>query len=204
MTSWSDERSLSEHQLDPDPHRQFERWMQAAIDAGEPMPGAMTLATVDEQGLPSARMMLLEHFDARGFVIQTNLGSPKAAHLARVPRAALTFFWPLLVRQVRVSGAVEPLPREEMAAYFAEAPDGVKVMLRAARQSQVIGDRAALEAAYAAELASGDRSLPEHWGGYRLTVASMEFWQGRANWLQDRLRYTRQPDGAWKIERLAP
>jgi pyridoxamine 5'-phosphate oxidase len=204
MTSWSDERSLGESHLDPDPYQQFALWLQAATDAGEPMPGAMALATLDEDGLPSVRMMLLEHFDARGFVIQTNLESPKARGLARVPHAALTFFWPLQVRQVRVTGRVSALSREEMAGYFAEAPDGVKVMLRAARQSQVIADRAALEAAYAAELAGGDRSLPAHWGGYRLEAQTMEFWQGRANWLQDRLRYTRQPDGGWIIERLGP
>src|SRR5919197_4314675 len=124
MVAWPDERSLSEHELDPDPHRQFALWFQEAVDSCEPRPGAMALATVTEDGLPSVRMMLLEHFDARGFVIQTNLVSPKARHLARVPRAALTFFWPLLVRQVRVTGGVEPLPRSEMEGYFADTPPG--------------------------------------------------------------------------------
>jgi pyridoxamine 5'-phosphate oxidase len=201
--AWTDERSLSEHELDPDPHRQFAVWFQEAVDSGEPMPGAMALATVTEDGLPSVRMMLLEHFDARGFVIETNLVSPKAGHLAHVPRAAVTFFWPLLVRQVRVTGRVERLPREELLAYFAETPPGVRSMLNACRQSEVIPDRATLERMYAAAVASGAQELPDHWGGYRLIAETLEFWQGRANWLQDRLRYTRVADG-WKIERLVP
>ena len=151
----------------------------------------MALATVGEDGLPSLRMMLLEDFDSRGFVIQTNLESPKARALAATPAAALAFYWPLLVRQVRVTGRVEPLPRDEMAGYFAQAPSGVQAMLRACHQSQVIADRSELERMFAESVKSSDTGLPAHWGGYRLVVATIEFWQGRENWLQDRLRYTR-------------
>ena len=204
MTSAANQRELLETELDPDPMGQFATWFQQAIDSGEPMPGAVALATVDPQGLPSLRMMLLEHFDAHGFIIQTNLQSPKAQHLASQPSAALAFFWPLLVRQVRVTGAVAPISRDEMAGYFEHTPDGIRAMLRACHQSQVIPSRAALEQLYADSVATGELALPDHWGGYRLRVESIEFWQGRPNWLQDRLRYTRMPDDAWRIERLIP
>jgi len=204
MTSAAEERSLQEGDLNPDPHRQFAVWFQEAVASGEPMPAAMALATVDADGAPSLRMMLLEHFDERGFVIQTNLQSPKAQHLARSPRAALAFFWPILVRQVRVTGQVSELSRDEMATYFARTPDGVRAMLRACRQSQTIASRAALEQLYADSVATGELDLPDHWGGYLLTVESIEFWQGRPNWLQDRLRYTRSNGGGWRIERLIP
>jgi pyridoxamine 5'-phosphate oxidase len=197
------ERTLSESDLDPEPHRQFRIWLDEALAAGEVMANAMALATVGSDGLPSLRMMLLEDFDERGFVIQTNLESPKAAALRATPAAALAFFWPQLVRQVRVTGTVEPLAREEMAVYYARTPSGVQAMLRACRQSQVITDRAALERVYAESLQVADTGLPDHWGGYRLKVATIEFWQGRQNWLQDRLRYTRT-DGGWRIERLIP
>ena len=210
--SWSPsphhEPSLSEGDLDPEPMQQFAVWMADAVASGELMPSAVAMATVDEDGLPSVRMLQLEHFDERGFVLQTNLGSPKAAHLRRRPRVALAFFWPRLMRQVRVTGAVAPLARAEVNGYFALLPDGVKSMLRACRQSEVIADRARLERLYAEAVASGDLTLPDEWGGYLVTVESIEFWQGRANWLQDRLRYSRlsnATDGAeWRIERLIP
>jgi len=203
MASDQFQRALSETDLDPEPHRQFGAWLEDALAAGEPTPNAMALATVGEDGLPSLRMMLLEDYDARGFVIQTNLESPKARALAATPAAALAFYWPRLVRQVRVTGRVEPLARDEMATYFARAPTGVQAMLRACRQSQVIADRSELERAYAESLALGATGLPPHWGGYRLEAATIEFWQGRENWLQDRLRYSRI-DSGWRIERLVP
>jgi pyridoxamine 5'-phosphate oxidase len=205
MVSWSDERRLDEADLQPDPHRQFEIWLEEAVAAGEPMPRAMALATTSAAGMPSVRMILVEDIDQRGFAFQTNLESPKAADIAAVPHAGGVFFWPTLVRQVRISGSVESLSREEVAAYFAEAPPAIQAMLRACRQSQVIADRAALVRSFEEALASPDPRVPEYWGGYRLRVASIEFWQGRQNWLQDRLRYTRKPDGvSWLIERLAP
>jgi pyridoxamine 5'-phosphate oxidase len=201
----SDERTLDEADLDPDPHRQFLVWLQQAIDAGELMPRAMALASTRPDGLPSVRMVLLEDVDQRGFAFQTNLESPKAQDLKALPFAAATFFWPTLVRQVRISGPVQPLSRDEVASYFSAAPPPIQAMLRACRvQTAVIADRAVLERSFAEALASPDTGLPDHWGGYRLQVATIEFWQGRQNWLQDRLRYTRIPDGSWRIERLVP
>lgn len=199
------ERTLLESDLDPQPHRQFALWLREAVDAGEPMPRAMALATASGDGTPSVRMVLVEDVDERGFAFQTNTNSPKARDLAAVPRAAATFHWPRLLRQVRVSGPVVPLTRDEVAAYFAMAPAGIQTMLRACRQSEVIPDRAALERSFEQALASGAAGVPEDWGGYRLQVSWIEFWQGRNNWLQDRLRYTRLGDDVqWRIERLVP
>jgi pyridoxamine 5'-phosphate oxidase len=203
MVTWQDERTLGESDLDPDPHTQFRAWLEAATQAGEPMPNAMAVATCGADGSPTVRMLLLESVDERGFVFETNLESPKARDLAAVPRAALAFFWPLLVRQVRVTGPVEPLSRDEVAASFRTAPSAIQGMLRACQQSRVIADRAELEQAFADVMRSAQTGVPDHWGGYRLRVETIEFWQGRQNWLQDRLRYTRLDNG-WKIERLMP
>lgn len=197
--------SLLEDDLDAEPHRQFERWLAEATASGERMPHAMGLATVDADGSPSSRMVLLEGVDVDGFMFLTNTDSPKARDLAANPRAALTFFWPILLRQVRVRGTVSVLPRSVVDRKFAETPAGIQVMLRASRQSTVIPDRATLERNYADALASGDTGVPPDWGAYRLRHASIEFWQGRDNQLQDRLRYTRTGDGQpWRIERLVP
>ncbi len=203
MVTWQDQLTLSEDQLDPEPHRQFAMWLGDAVEAGEPMANAMALATVGADGMPAVRMVLLEDVDERGFTFQTNLESPKALALRAVPRAAVVFFWPRLVRQVRVTGSVSLLDRAEVAAYFSAAPSAIQAMIRACRQSTVIPDRAALEGAYARALGSGEEGVPAHWGGYRLYIETIEFWQGRQNWLQDRLRYTRLADG-WRIERLVP
>jgi pyridoxamine 5'-phosphate oxidase len=199
------ERTLSESDLDSQPHRQFEKWLKEAIEAREAMPNAMALATSDTQGMPAVRMVLIDAFDADGFVFQTNLASPKANDLARNPRAAGTFFWSGLVRQVRVSGRVVQVSRAEALALFELLPDGIRAMLRACRrQGEVIPDRDALEHAFAEALASPDRGLPDHWGAFRLLPEWIEFFQARQNWLQDRLRYTRARDGTWRIQRLVP
>jgi pyridoxamine 5'-phosphate oxidase len=199
--------ALLEQDLDPEPHRQFERWLAEAVASGEPMAHAMALATVDGDGAPSSRMVLLEALDGNGFVFQTNTDSPKARDLAANPRAALTFFWPILLRQVRVRGTVCDVPRSVVEGFFARIPPGIQVMLRACRQSTVIPDRGTLERNYADALASGDTRVPSDWAAFRLRAESIEFWQGRENQLQDRLRYTRASDGvgaAWRIERLVP
>ena len=203
MVTWRDDLTLSEDQLDPEPHRQFAVWLREAVEAGEPMPHAMALATAGADGVPSVRMVLFEDVDEHGFTFQTNLESPKALAMTAVPRAALAFFWPLLVRQVRVTGPVTPLDRDEVAAYFAAAPSAIQTMIRACHQSTVIANRDALERAYVDALGSAEAGVPAHWGGYRVHIETIEFWQGRQNWLQDRLRYTRE-GGGWRIERLVP
>jgi len=167
---------------------------------------AMTLATVDQDGQPSTRTVLLKSADERGFIFFTNYDSRKGHELAANPRAALTFFWQELERQVCVAGVVEKLPAAESEAYFKSRPRGSRVGAWASPQSEAIPDRAALEARWR-ELEKkfpGDVPLPPFWGGYLLRPERIEFWQGRPSRLHDRFSYTRQADGSWKIERLAP
>jgi pyridoxamine 5'-phosphate oxidase len=200
------ERTLNEADLHADPIEQFTTWLQEAWDSGEPFANAMALATTDHNGLPTVRMLLLDHVDQRGLTFQTNLESPKAHHLQRTSTAALLFFWPKLLRQVRVSGRVERLPREEIETYWASAPPGIQAMIRACRQSQPVASRAELEHLFQTaldEAPNGGAAIPPDWGGFRLAPDSMEFWQGREHRLQDRLRLTRL-DGGWRVERLMP
>jgi pyridoxamine 5'-phosphate oxidase len=206
MATWTDERSLDEADLDAQPYRQLLKWCAEAREAGEPLPNALTLATVGADGRPSARMVLFEDISERGVTFQTNRASPKARDLAVTPYAALVFFWPSLLRQVRVTGRVEELSRSEAASYFDRESRAIKVMLRACRQSTIVRDRSELEAQYAAASGHADEQLelPEHWGAYRVGLEQVEFFQGRQNWLQDRLRYSLLGDGGWRIERLVP
>ncbi len=198
---------LSESEVDADPIRQFQAWLNAAIAAQHPEPTAMAVATATRDGVPSARMTLLKGLDERGFVFYTNYESRKGRELTANPRAALVFFWVLLERQVRVEGYVERASAQESDAYFHSRPVGSQIGAAASPQSQPISDRAALErrfAALEAEYAEGEIPRPAHWGGLRIIPDAIEFWQGRPNRMHDRLRYTRQPDGSWRIERLAP
>jgi pyridoxamine 5'-phosphate oxidase len=193
--------------LTPDPLEQFARWLDDARAAGLELPEAMTLATADAEGRPSARMVLLKGVAPDGFRFFTNTESRKAGELAANPAAALVFHWPLEPRrQVTVAGAAEPLPREEAEAYFRTRPLGSRLGAWASRQSTVVADRDALERAFAeAEAMYGDDPpLPPWWGGYLLRPERVEFWQNRPNRLHDRFRYTRDANGAWKLERLAP
>ena len=198
--------ALAEADVDADPVVQFGRWFEQAEEAGLLEPHAMTLATATPDGRPSARMVLLRGFDARGFCFYTNYESRKGVELAANPRAAMVFWWGELERQVRIEGPVAPTSRAESEAYFHSRPPGSQLSAAASPQSRVIPDRAVLERRVA-ELATGAGDgtvpLPEFWGGYRLTHEVVEFWQGRPNRLHDRLRYRRAGDG-WKIERLAP
>jgi pyridoxamine 5'-phosphate oxidase len=167
---------------------------------------AMTLATVDQSGKPSTRTVLLKTVDERGFIFFTNYDSRKGRELADNPNAALTFFWPDLERQVCVAGTVTKLPTAESEAYFKSRPRGSRIGAWASNQSEPVADRAALEARWR-ELEKqfpNDVPLPPKWGGFVLKPERIEFWQGRPSRLHDRLHYTRQPDGAWKIERLSP
>jgi pyridoxamine 5'-phosphate oxidase len=190
----------------PDPLPQVARWLDEARAAGLELPEAMTLATADAEGRPSARTVLLKGVDADGFRFFTNTESRKAGDLAANPRAALVFHWALEPRrQVTVAGTVEPLPREESEAYYRTRPLGSRLGAWASRQSTVVPGREALERAFAeAEAAYGDDPpLPPWWGGYLLTPDRVELWQNRENRLHDRFRYTRE-DGSWRLERLAP
>jgi pyridoxamine 5'-phosphate oxidase len=167
---------------------------------------AMTLATVDSAGKPSTRTVLLKTVDERGFIFFTNYDSRKGRELAENPNAALTFFWSDLERQVCVAGTVTKLPVAESENYFKSRPRGSQIGAWASKRSEAVPDRAALEAEWR-ELEKkfpGDVPLPPNWGGFILRPERIEFWQGRPSRLHDRFSYTRQTDGAWKIERLAP
>lgn len=201
---------LEESQVAADPFAQFAIWFTEARAAELPEPNAMTLATATPDGVPSARIVLLKGVDERGFVFYSNYESQKGRELAGNPRAALTFYWAELERQVRVAGAVVRVSREESRRYFDSRPLGSRLGASLSHQSNVIADRTALQAAWsrlAAEYeADPSRTvpLPDDWGGYRVIPVSIEFWQGRPSRLHDRLRYQRQDDGSWRIERLSP
>ncbi|MDA8107382.1 MAG: pyridoxamine 5'-phosphate oxidase [Betaproteobacteria bacterium] len=196
---------LAEADADADPLAQFRRWMQDALSAGVPLPNAMTLATVSPSGAPDARVMLLKGVERGAFVFFTNYESRKGRELAARPEACLVFLWAELERQVRVEGRVERLVPADSDEYFASRPLGARLSAWASRQSEPVADRKALEDALeVSERRYGENPpRPPHWGGYRLVPQAIEFWQGRANRLHDRLRY-RPQGGGWKIERLGP
>ncbi|MFX1671415.1 pyridoxamine 5'-phosphate oxidase [Paraburkholderia sp. A2WS-5] len=201
--------SLDTSDVDPDPIRQFQTWFNQALDARLPEPNAMTVATVDQDGRPAARILLIKAVDERGFVFFTNYESRKGRELAANPHAALLFHWIELERQVRIEGRVEKTSDAESDAYFHSRPLGSRIGAWASEQSEVIGSRAELEAREREISAQyGEQPpRPPHWGGYRLVPSAIEFWQGRPSRLHDRIRYTRDNarDGStWHIERLAP
>jgi pyridoxamine 5'-phosphate oxidase len=221
---------LRRRDLEADPIAQFRKWFDQASGArasgrlrkicirlykrlllatgAEPMDlTAMTLATADKQGRPSARVVLLKGVDQRGFVFYTNYSSRKGQELAENPQAALGFYWSEQERQVCVVGEVSKLPPAESDAYHKSRPRGSQLGAWGSQQSTVVRDRAALEAKWRemeARYAGQEVPRPTHWGGYVLRPARIEFWQGRPNRLHDRFRYTRQPDQTWLIERLSP
>jgi pyridoxamine 5'-phosphate oxidase len=198
---------LAETDVDPDPIRQFALWFEQAQTATGHEPNAMTVATVDADGVPAARMLLLKGFDERGFVFYTNYESAKGRELEENPRAALVFYWPELERQVRISGDVEHVSREDSERYFHSRPRGSQIAAAISHQSAVVSNRDVLVGAVARfeqEHSDGEVPLPDFWGGYRLRPHWIEFWQGRPSRLHDRLRYLRTNNGGWQIVRLSP
>jgi pyridoxamine 5'-phosphate oxidase len=199
--------ALREEGVSPDAIGQFSAWFKDALDANVPEANAMTLATVGEGGTPSARIVLLKDFDARGFSFYTNYDSRKGRELAANPRAALCLFWQPLERQVRVEGTVERVGREESEAYFRGRPRQSQIGAWVSQQSRPITSRAELER-LEAELQKRFEGvpvpLPDYWGGFRVVPHAIEFWQGRPSRLHDRLLYARSPQGGWTIQRLSP
>jgi pyridoxamine 5'-phosphate oxidase len=222
--------SLDRQNLEAEPLGQFNKWFKeasgersgsrlrkigialfklwhAVLGHKPPDVNAMVLATVDENGAPSARNVLLKGVDRRGFIFYTNYDSRKGRELSQNSKAALVFYWPELERQVCVRGAVSKVSREESEAYFRSRPRGSRISAWASNQSDIVGDRQELDEKWrktAEKFASGDVPLPPNWGGYVLSPESIEFWQGRSSRLHDRFCYRKQPDGIWLVERLSP
>jgi pyridoxamine 5'-phosphate oxidase len=205
---------LRRKDLGADPMVQFEKWFEQARTANAKLArekiedvNAMTLATADKQGRPSARIVLLKGIDQRGFLFFTNYESRKGRELSENPQAAAVFYWPDLERQVCIAGEVAKLSRAESETYFKSRPRGSKLATWASTQSEVIPARDALEQKWTkleTKYPGEDVPMPPYWGGYVLTPARIEFWQGRPNRLHDRFRYFRLPQKAWQLERLAP
>jgi len=198
--------SLNEDEVLDDPMQQFTRWFEQAIKAEVNEPNAMNVATVDADGRPSSRIVLVKQFDERGFTWYTNYDSRKAQELRDNPYAALLFFWSELERQVRIEGRVETTSAEESDKYFHSRPLKSRLSAIASQQSAPIDNRAALERNYEAVAATaGDApARPSNWGGFRLVPERIEFWQGRRSRFHDRIVYARQEDGSWARQRLQP
>lgn len=199
-------RELSEESVLKNPLEQFRIWLDEAINSNIVEPNAMTLATSGKHGTPSARIVLLRKFDERGFVFFSNYFSAKANDLNENPKASILFYWAELERQVRISGIVEKVSREDSEEYFATRPRGHQISAWASEQSKVISDRKELERQFLEiekKFEGKEIPLPPFWGGFRFVPFVYEFWQGRESRLHDRIRYS-LIDGNWKIERLSP
>lgn len=200
-------KTLLEHEIADSPYAQFADWWQQAIESEIDEVNAMTLATASLEGVPAARIVLLKEYDENGFVFYTNYDSAKGQELAENPRASLLFFWKELERQVRITGMVEKVSGAESDAYFLSRPTGSQIGAWASPQSHVIESRSWLEQQVKVleeKFSNKTVARPPQWGGYRVKPVIIEFWQGRSSRLHDRLQYTLQEDGTWKIERLAP
>ncbi|WP_097357030.1 pyridoxamine 5'-phosphate oxidase [Candidatus Enterovibrio escicola] len=198
---------LRRKDLPENPVQLFERWLKQAIDAELPDPTAMTVATVDENGQPFQRVVLLKHADTDGFVFYTNLGSRKAKQLADNTRISLHFPWHPLDRQVHITGIVEKLSKIKVMTYFLSRPKESQLAAWASRQSERMTTRSVLESKYMElkkQFDKGEVPLPTFWGGFKVKTNSLEFWQGGEYRLHDRFIYQIETNGKWSIERLAP
>jgi pyridoxamine 5'-phosphate oxidase len=197
---------LSKENINKNPFEQFSYWYKMALDTGFIHPDAMTLATADKNGKPSARIVLLKSFDEKGFIFFTNYESRKGNELTANPYASLVFYWDKIDKQVRIEGSIEKISAKESEIYFHSRPQGSQLGALASPQSKVIEDREYLEEKFS-ELSKKyegkEIPLPENWGGYRVKPFYFEFWQSRDNRLHDRIRYVKERD-FWKLERLAP
>jgi pyridoxamine 5'-phosphate oxidase len=197
---------LSKEELSPDPFLQFEAWFKEANET-EPIPNAMSLATVNNSGAPLMRTVLLKLFDDNGFVFFTNYKSKKAEHISENPNVAALFNWVGLERQVSINGVAEKVERSESLKYFMSRPRGSQLGAWVSDQSSVLSSRKTLEMKLdeiKRKFADGEIPLPEFWGGFRIKPKRFEFWQGRPNRLHDRFLYSKIDDESWEIERLAP
>ncbi len=200
-------QSLSEQDTAGNPISQFDKWFREALHASIDEVNAMTLATASAEGVPSARIVLLKGFDEYGFVFFTNYNSYKGKDLLENPRACLVFFWKELERQVRITGLVQKVAGKESDEYFNSRPEGSRIGAWASPQSEVIESREWLEEnekKWKETFNDKELSRPDHWGGYRVKPVTVEFWQGRASRLHDRIQYSLDESGNWKKERLAP
>lgn len=198
---------LKREDLAENPITQFEAWLKQAIDAGLQDPTAMTVATVNAEGQPSQRIVLLKQVNDKGFVFYTNYESRKAQDIEANPLVSLHFPWHLLERQVKICGRVEKVSSAESLKYFLSRPEESQLAAWASAQSRPVSSRQLLMQQFTAmkeKFSKGSIPLPDFWGGYRVVPTAIEFWQGGANRLHDRFEYQRQEDGSWDIERLAP
>ena len=200
-------QNLNEIDVDPNPVIQFQKWFDQACSANLPEPNAMTIATVDSEGKPSARVVLLKNYDEKGFVFYTNYNSRKGQELAANPYASIVFWWAQLERQVRITGSVEKISAHESDEYFHSRPLESRLGAWTSNQSEIISSREVLEQRLQElQVKYQDSNIPRppHWGGFRVIPAEIEFWQGRSSRLHDRLLYTQCEDDSWKIQRLSP
>lgn len=200
-------KSLSEGDVDANAIKQFEKWWHEAVNAKIDEVNAMTLATASADGLPSARIVLLKEFNDKGFVFFTNYESFKAQQLAENPKACLVFFWKELERQVRITGLIQKISALESDAYFKSRPESSRIGAWASPQSRVIESRHWLDDKFnelVNKMEGTEIKRPPHWGGYIVKPVVIEFWQGRPSRMHDRIQYTLDESGDWKIERLAP
>ncbi len=204
---------LRRSDLSADPHEQFALWMQQAFDMEVVDPPAMVIATVDAHGVPSQRIVLLKHFDSTGYIFYTSYGSHKGRDLESNPNISLHFPWHAVERQIRIVGKAEKLSAEESQRYFHSRPRGSQLAAAVSPQSAVVESRDYLESEFEKleqQTAGGEVPFPEDWGGYRVKASQMEFWQGGANRLHNRFRYSQVSqtgggaEASWKLERLAP